>query len=69
MNANVIQNRPELAPVEAGVTARLGLDVHAAQITVCRQVKGRLQQPAQQLSWPDVIALARELLGRVERRR
>jgi len=64
MNANVIQNRLERAPVEAGVTVRLGLDVHAAQITVCRQVDGRLPQPAQQLSWPDVIALVRELLTR-----
>jgi transposase len=28
------------------------LDVHAEQITVCRQIEGRLPQPAQKLSWP-----------------
>ena len=30
---------------------KFGLDVHAGQITVCRQLEGRLPQPAQKLSW------------------
>jgi transposase len=36
-------------------TIKLGLDVHAAQITVCRQLGGLLPQPAQRLSWPAFI--------------
>ena len=30
---------------------KLGLDVHAGQITVCRQQEGLLAQPAQKMSW------------------
>jgi transposase len=40
---------------------KLGLDVHVAQITVCRQFDGRLPQPAQQLGWSEVIALVKDL--------
>lgn len=39
---------------------KLGLDVHAAQITVCRQVDGRLPQPAQKLGWAEVLVLVKE---------
>ena len=39
------------ALVETGVTIKLELDVHAAQITVCRQIDGALPQPAQQLGF------------------
>jgi transposase len=35
------------ALVEAGVTVKIGLDVHAVQITVCRQIGGQVPQPAQ----------------------
>lgn len=35
------------APVEAGVIIKLGLDVHARQITVCRQLGDATPQPAQ----------------------
>ena len=30
---------------------KFGLDVHATQITVCRQEDGSLPQPAQKMSW------------------
>ena len=43
------------ALVEAGVTVKFGLDVHAAQITVCRQVGGQVPQPAQRMSWADCL--------------
>ena len=55
MKTLVITKQPERAPVEAGVTVKLGLDVHARQITVCRQVDGRQPQPAQVLSWPRAL--------------
>jgi transposase len=38
------------------VTVKFGLDVHAAQITVCRQLEGRLPQPAQKRSWAECVA-------------
>jgi len=38
-----------------GVTVKFGLDVHAAQITVCRQIEGRVPQPAQQRSWTECV--------------
>jgi transposase len=41
----------ERAPVEAGVTIKLGLDVHAMQITVVEQVDGLLPKPARQMTW------------------
>jgi transposase len=42
--------------IEPGVTVKFGLDVHAAQITVCRQIEGRLPQPAQKLGWAEAVA-------------
>ena len=44
------------ALVEAGVTVKFGMDVHAGQITVCRQVDGQVPQPAQRMSWDECIA-------------
>ena len=34
----------------------LGLDVHAAQITVCRQIDGSVPQPAHKMSWEKCVA-------------
>jgi transposase len=48
--------RAGLAGVGPGVTVKFGLDVHAEQITVCRQIEGRLPQPAQKRSWPECLA-------------
>jgi transposase len=47
MNANNTQNSSNRALVEAGVTIKLGLDVHAAKIAVCVQVDGATPQPSQ----------------------
>jgi transposase len=41
--------------VEPGVTVKFGMDVHAAQITVCRQIDGRLPQPAQKFGWDECV--------------
>ena len=51
------------ASVEAGVTIKLGLDVHAGQITVCRQTEGLVPRPGQQRSWAEVVALAGGLVA------
>ena len=49
------QVRQKRAPVEAGVTVKFGLDVHAAQITVCRQIDGQVPQPAQRFGWAECV--------------
>jgi len=36
-------------------TIKLGLDVHAEQITVCQQSGGQVPKPAQRLSWPVLL--------------
>jgi transposase len=61
MKTNLDQDDRACAPVEAGVTVKLGMDVHAAQITVCRQFDGRLPQPAQQLGWSETLELVKQL--------
>jgi transposase len=57
---NASENNAGRAPVQTGVTIKLGLDVHAAQITVCRQIDGALPQPAQKFSWERAIAWIEE---------
>jgi len=47
---NEIKARSE-AKAKEEPTTKLGLDVHAGQITVCRQQEGLLPQPAQRMSW------------------
>lgn len=56
-----------VAGAPALVTVKLGLDVHAAQITVCRQLDGSLPQPAHRRSQAEVIKLAEEHLARGEK--
>jgi transposase len=46
-----LETKSERAPVEAGVIVKFGLDVHALQITACRQIDGANPQPSQKLSW------------------
>lgn len=47
MKHNTENETQERALVEAGVIIKLGLDVHARQITVCRQMGDRTPQPPQ----------------------
>jgi transposase len=53
--ANPAEGKSARVPVEAGMIVKFGLDVHAAQITVCRQIEDQLPQPAQKLSWPQCL--------------
>ena len=55
----VLERAPGKTPegVQPGVTVKFGLDVHAAQITVCRQLDGLLTQPPQR----DSVRLALQL--------
>lgn len=39
---------------------KFGLDVHAEQITVCRQIEGQQPQPGQKLSWARTIEWIQE---------
>jgi transposase len=55
MNTN--ENNVTTTPAEGKAPViYLGLDVHAQQITVCRQLDGAAPQPAQKFSWPALLA-------------
>ena len=51
------KNPGAVAGAVAPVAVKLGLDVHAAQITGCRQLDGSLPQPAHRHSQAEVLAL------------
>lgn len=55
MNANNDKITMERAAVQTAVTIKLGLDVHAGQITVVRQDGGLVPKPAQRKSWPELL--------------
>lgn len=57
---NKNENGSEAKAKEETATIKLGLDVHAAQITVCRQWEGLGPQPAQKLSWEKALKWIRE---------
>jgi transposase len=61
MNANNDNITMERAAVQTAVTIKLGLDVHAGQITVCRQDGGLVPKPAQRKSWPEFLRWAERL--------
>jgi transposase len=52
----------ERAPVEAGVIIKLGLDVHARQITVVRQLGDQSPQPAQKFTKPGLLVWVKRML-------
>jgi transposase len=60
METNNTNNGQTRAAVETAVTIKLGLDVHADQVTTCRQIDGRLPQPAQKLSEERLLKLVSE---------
>jgi len=49
------------------VSVKFGLDVHAAQITACRQLDGALPQPAHRRSQDELLALVQVHLARGEK--
>jgi len=59
--------KKEISAAPAAASVKLGLDVHAAQITVCRQLDGSLPQPAHRRSQAEVLALVAEHLARGEK--
>jgi transposase len=61
MNNNHGEIKLERAAVETAVMIKLGLDVHAADIVVCRQDDGQQPKPAQRKSWPGFLGWVREL--------
>lgn len=54
----------ERAAVETAVTmtVKLGLDVHAADIVVCRQDEGLLPKPARRMRWAEFMEWVRALV-------
>jgi transposase len=60
METNTSEQSLERAAVETAVTIKFGFDVHATQVTACRQVDGRLPQPPQKLTAPEVLRRVQE---------
>jgi transposase len=56
-----------IASALAPATVKLGLDVHAAQITVCCQIDGSLPRPAHRRSQAELLALVESHLARGEK--
>ena len=50
-----------MAAAKLETIIKVGLDVHAAQITVCRQIDGSLPQPAQKMSWEKCVGWIQQL--------
>ena len=59
MNKQTENNRA-LAEAKGDEDIKLGLDVHAGQITICRQVGGRVPQPAQKMKWEAALKWIKE---------
>jgi transposase len=62
MNNNTDRIKLGRAAVETAVTVRLGLDVHAADIVICRQDEGQLPKPGQRRGWCEFLSWVRELV-------
>jgi transposase len=62
MKHNTKNETQERALVEAGVTIKLGLDVHARQITVCRQIGDRTPQPGQAFTKERLLGWVKKML-------
>ena len=63
MNNNHGQIMLERAAVETAVIIKLGLDVHAADIVVCRQDDGQPPKAAVRKSWPQFLGWVKELVA------
>lgn len=64
METNPSEQTRERAAAETAVIIKFGLDVHATQVTSCRQIEGRLPQPAQKVTAEQVLELVKEHLAR-----
>jgi transposase len=67
METNTSEQTIERAAEVSAVTIKLGLDLHATQVTVCRQIEGRLPQPAQKLTVVELLRLVGDHLKRGHR--
>lgn len=61
MNANEEQLKSGRAAVETAVTVLLGLDLHAADVVVCRQDGGTLPKPVRRMAPEALVQLVGEL--------
>jgi len=67
METNTSELTLDRAAVSAAVTIKLGLDLHATQVTVCRQIDGRLPQPSHKLSFAALFDLVKAELAQGRR--
>ena len=62
MKHNTGNETQEPALVEAGVIIKLGMDVHARQITVCRQIGDHTPQPPQVFTKERLVGWVRKMI-------
>jgi len=62
MKHNTGNETQERALVEAGVIIKLGMDVHARQVTVCRQIGDRTPQPPQVFTKERLVGWVRKMV-------
>src|SRR5687768_14985486 len=68
MKTNIVHESETRASVETGViivqgtVVKLGLDVHARQITVCRQIGDRTPQPPQVFTKERLLVWVRKMI-------
>jgi transposase len=63
MNKPTPQNEKSEASAKDEIIVKFGLDVHASQITVCRQVGDLSPQPPQKMTWAQALAFIKNSGG------
>jgi hypothetical protein len=56
-------NQKSEAPAKEIIKIKFGLDVHANQITVCRQIGDRTPQPSLQITWEQAFKFIKDSGG------
>jgi transposase len=56
-------NQKSEAPAKEIIKIKFGLDVHANQITVCRQIGDRTPQPSLKMKWDQVLKFIKDSGG------
>lgn len=64
MKTNPSELAHERAAVETAVIVKIGVDQHATQVTICRQIDGRLPQPPQKITHEQLLRLVADHVAR-----
>jgi hypothetical protein len=62
MKQDAVSQKSE-APAKEIIKIKFGLDVHANQITVCRQIGDRIPQPSLKMTWEQAFKFIKDSGG------